>query len=372
VTLRLLIAPDKFKGTLSASAAADAIARGWLAARPQDSVELLPITDGGDGFGEVLGSLLGAGVRTAKTVDAAHRPLQARWRWAPAKTTAIIESADVIGLTMLPQSRFHPFQLDTMGLGELILKVSRSGARRCWLGIGGSATNDGGFGLARGLGWRFLDRAGKPITQWVELTKLQWSEPPKRDRLFEELLVAVDVQNPLLGRRGATRIYGPQKGLREKDFSHAEACLSRLAAVTAETAAVDCSRLPGAGAAGGLGFGLTAFAGGSLTPGFALFARQARLPAHVKSADLVITGEGAVDRSTVMGKGVGELARICFDLKKPCIALAGITALKPKRSGIFKDVRALEQITSLAQAKAQPALWLEKLAQRVASDWGGD
>src|SRR5258707_2429057 len=153
--MNILIIPDKFKGTLTAEAAAQAIARGWNATRPDDLLDLLPMSDGGDGFGEVLSGLLGAKVQNLRTINAAHRPCAAKWRWQPTTRTAIIESATVIGLANLPPKRFHPFELDTYGLGAVIEAASDKGARRCFVGIGGSATNDGGFGLARSLGWQF-------------------------------------------------------------------------------------------------------------------------------------------------------------------------------------------------------------------------
>src|SRR3989442_31077 len=153
----VLIIPDKFKGTLTATEAAQAIARGWRTARPRDALDLLPLSDGGDGFGEVISGLLEARVQTANTVDAAHRPRAAKWWWVTRSRTAIIESAEVIGLALLPPKRFHPFQLDTFGLGAVLAAASARGARRCLMGLGGSATNDGGFGLARALGWEFLD-----------------------------------------------------------------------------------------------------------------------------------------------------------------------------------------------------------------------
>ena len=161
--MRILIIPDKFKGTLTAEAAAEAIARGWRKARPQDALDLLPMSDGGDGFGEVISRLLAAKVQTIKTVDAAHRPCLAKWWWEPKTKTAIVESATVIGLAMLPSKQFHPFDLDTFGMAAVLRAAAAKGARRCLIGIGGSATNDAGFGLARGLGWEFLDPDGLHI-----------------------------------------------------------------------------------------------------------------------------------------------------------------------------------------------------------------
>lgn len=365
--MNLLIVPDKFKGTLTARAAANAIARGWRSARPRDSLSLLPMTDGGDGFGEVMSALLEAKIHSIKTVDAAHRPITARW-WRESNT-AIIESATAIGLAQLPSGKFHPFTLDTSGLAAVIRAAARSGATRCLLGIGGSATNDGGFGLARALGWEFLDQTGQPITRWTELTRLASLHPPRRRRWFRQLIVAVDVQNPLLGPRGATRVYGPQKGLRPPDFKLAEACLKQLARVARRTFGQDFAAVPGAGAAGGLGFGLQAFLGARPIPGFELFARHAALDRRLRTADLVITGEGAIDDSTLMGKGTGQLAERCRQLSIPCLALAGQISPRVKRKSLFTRTHALADLAPLDQARAQPAYWLERLTATAAREY---
>ncbi len=363
--LRVLIIPDKFKGTLGADAAAEAVARGWHRARPHDSLDLLPMSDGGDGFGEVTGALLQARTRRVGTVDAAHRPCVARWWWQRRSRTAVIESAEVIGLAMLPPGRFHPFQLDTFGLGKVLRAAARTGATRCMIGIGGSATNDGGFGLARALGWQFLDCNGQLIERWTDLSQLASMRAPQRRRWFRRCLVATDVQNLLLGPRGATRVYGPQKGLRPQDFALAERCLGRLAQVVKRQCGSDLARVPGAGAAGGLGFGLLAFLGAELRPGFDLFARHAGLARRLRAADVVITGEGAIDRSTLMGKGVGQIAQRCRRLRIPCIGLAGMVSAGLGTAGLFAATYALTDLTTAGQAKAQPARWLERLAYRA-------
>ena len=363
--LKVLIAPDKFKGTLTASAAAQAIANGWSKVRPTDSLDLLPVTDGGDGFGEAMGRLLRANVMVTRTIDAAHRPRRAKWWWEPKTKTAIIESATAVGLAMLPSRRFHPFDLDTLGLGRLIQAAARKGATRCLIGIGGSATNDAGFGLARALGWEFLDSNGTEIEQWTDLVRLQHIRPPRKRRWFKELLVAVDVQNPLFGKHGATRVYGPQKGMRPEDFEVAEYCLRRLAVVAKKDLRLDFANTPGAGAAGGLGFGLATFAGGKLEPGFDLFAEQSNLDRHLREADLVITGEGRIDHSTLMGKGVGEIASKCNQLRIPCIAMAGVAHPDPRLRRTFDQLHALLEVTSNPQAMTRPAYWLEYLVQKM-------
>jgi glycerate kinase len=178
--------------------------------------------------------------------------------------------------------------------------------------------------------------------------------------------VAVDVQNKFLGARGATRVYGPQKGIRPADFELAERCLGRLANVLKRQFGRDCARAPGTGAAGGLGFGLLAFHGALLLPGFDLFAKLAKLERHLRGVDLVITGEGAIDKSTLMGKGVGEIARRCRALKIPCLGLAGTVPPDCRRSRTFAQLRALIDLTSVAQARTKPAHWLERLAKEAA------
>jgi glycerate kinase len=365
--LNVLIIPDKFKGTLTARAAAEAIARGWRKARTGDSLSLLPMSDGGDGFGEVTSALLKAKIQHVRAVDAAHRPCSARWWWEPRTRTAVIESAAVIGLAMLPAKRFHPFQLDTFGLGAVVRAAARRGARRCLMGIGGSATNDGGFGLARALGWEFLDGEGEPIEQWTELGRLARIRAPKRRRWFSGFVVATDVENRLLGRRGASRVYGPQKGLRPRDFALAERCLGRLARVVRKQFGHDFAREPGAGAAGGLGFGLLAFLSAELQPGFDLFSRHAVLERQLRAADLVVTGEGAIDRSTLMGKGVGQVALRCRRLNIPCIGLAGMVSANLEGGVLFTQAYGLTELTTVAQAKAKPAYWLERLARMAAA-----
>lgn len=364
--LKVLIAPDKFKGTLSAAEAAAAIACGWRTVRPADELDLLPISDGGDGFGQVISDLLRASPETVKTEDAAHRLCETTWWWETKTNAAIVESAKVIGLAMLPPGKFHPFELDTFGLGAALRAAQEKGARQILIGIGGSATNDGGFGLARALGWRFVDNHGHPVQRWTELHRLSCVHASEL-RLFENVTVAVDVQNALLGPRGATRVYGPQKGFRPDDFDLAERCLGQLASVMAQEFKRDFAQVPGAGAAGGLGFGLLAFLGATLEPGFELFANLARLEQRLTNVELVITGEGAIDESTLMGKGVGQMARRCSRLNIPCIGLAGSVSPECRSDKLFAQARGLTELTNVAEAKANPAQWLAKLAAEAAT-----
>ena len=273
-----------------------------------------------------------------------------------------------VALALLPAGQYHPFELDTFGLGQVLQDAANAGARTCLIGIGGSATNDGGFGLARSVGWQFVDGSGQAITQWTDLGSLAAVHPPGRRHWFRRLLVAVDVQNRLLGPQGATRIYGPQKGLTPRDFLPAERCLRRLDRIMTKTFGVRAAAEPGTGAAGGLGFGLRCFLGADLRPGFGLFARYARLRQHLRSVQLVITGEGAMDASTLMGKGVGEIATCCRQLQVPCIGLAGILRNSSQLARRFTRVSGMAPgLTDVAHARQQPAVWLARLASRIAT-----
>jgi glycerate kinase len=429
--LNVLIAPDKFKGTLSARAAADAMARGWRQARSSDQVVLFPISDGGDGFGDLVGASLGAESETVRTVDAAHQPCEAQWWWDPKSRTAILEAAQVNGLARLtadsahlrfwqddregvpspreagrgigrgvrdsassprpsppqvgggegegqslqklrcaPLGRHHPFDLDTYGLGAVVTAAHQMGACHCLIGIGGSATNDGGFGMARSLGWTFFDERGAMIQRWTELHSLSRCQPPQTVAWPEEMLVAVDVRNPLLGPSGCSRVYGPQKGLREEDFDLAERCLGRLAEVMEGQLHRRTADEPGAGAAGGLGFGLRSFLGARLAPGFDLFADHTGLKKRLSGADLVVTGEGAIDSSTFMGKGVGELAALCRGAKIPCLCLGGAVADHADAAQFFTRAYALTpDLTNRETALANAGEWLARLAAHAAESW---
>lgn len=371
--MKVLVVPDKFKGTLTAHEAAELMTQGWRSVRSGDVLEPLPMSDGGDGFGRVMAALLGMEEQQTPTLDAAHRPTTGLWWLHPETRLAVIEAAQVVGLAMLPPGEFHPFNLDTFGLGAVLQAARASGAREVLVGIGGSATNDGGFGLARALGWRFLGSEEAELRSWAELPDLRSIHPPAPEAAPPALTIAVDVQNPLLGEHGASRIYGPQKGLREADLPRAESCLSRLAELVEEVCACPGARLePGTGAAGGLGFGLRCFCGGRLESGFALFARHAELARRIQQADLVLTGEGAIDSSSLMGKGVGEVAARCRAAGVPCLGLGGTVSDETKRThgAMFHRLYGIVgDLTSPEAAKAEPRKWLPELAALAARQW---
>jgi len=323
------------------------------------------MSDGGDGFGEVLAQLTKAKSHKLSTVNAAHRRISADWWWDSQQSLAIIESARIIGLAMLPEKKFHPYQLDTYGLEKVFAEAVRSGAQHCLIGIGGSATNDAGFGLAQALGWKFLGQAGRELDQWWQLIHLHRILPPKHS-LKLPITVAVDVANPLLGKNGCSRVYGPQKGLQPGDVEFAEKCLRRLRLIVKRQLGIDYSLVPGAGAAGGLGYGLMAFAGAKLQSGFEVFAHAADLKKRIHASDLVITGEGALDSQTRMGKGVGQIGLLCRKLNVPCIAIAG-DIRDVRAAKVFWKTRALTDIVSLAAAKRYSRRYLQKLSRTMAA-----
>ncbi len=334
---------------------------------------MLPISDGGDGFGDLMAGLMSAEERSTETVNAANQPISATWSYHTETACAVIESARVVGLAMLPPGKHHPFDLDTFGLAAVIRDALAAGAQRLILGIGGSATNDGGFGVARGIGWKFFDDRDQEITNWVKLARLSRLEPPAVPLPGVEFIVAVDVENTLLGLNGCTRVYGPQKGLLMQQAPVAELALERLAAKVQTASGVDVAAEPGAGAAGGLGFGLRSFLGAQLYSGFDLFAEAARLDERIKAVDLVITGEGAIDRQSLMGKGTGRLAQRCRALEKRCLGLAGVVegvAKSPTSDRLFHAVHSITPtLTSPAEARKEAALWLQRLANRVGTDY---
>jgi glycerate kinase len=366
--VRVLVVPDKFKGTLTARQAAMAIARGWSSTRPTDALETLPMADGGDGFGEVLGQLLNAQRRTCATVDAASRMRVVEWWFEPTSRVAVIETAQVNGLASLPRGEFHPFQLDTFGVGAVLRDAERAGAAHAYVGVGGSATNDGGFGLARALGFRFRNSNDEELLSWTDLDTLARVETPMQPLEFEALTIAVDVANPLLGHDGATRVYGPQKGLLGSDLLKAEACLARLAQAMRELSGEALADEPSAGAAGGLAFGLRAFGGGTYRSGGEIFATLSQLERRIQGVDLVITGEGALDAQTLMGKGVGLVAEAADRANKPCYCLAGSVSVSPADvpwNG-FRAFAIVPDIADFTEATERAEPCLSRLAAHAA------
>ena len=318
--MRILIANDKFKGSLPAEKAGFHIKNGLKTAFPQADFDLCPIADGGEGTALAMTAALAGEWTSCATQDAQGRPIGAGFGWAAGSATAVMEMSAASGLAIVQDLKLNPFIASTLGTGVLIKSALGKGARRILIGIGGSATNDAGLGVALSLGYKFK-KAGRAFVPTLEtILEADQLEKPAALPLFE-LIVACDVDNPLLGLRGATRVYGPQKGV--TDFAWFEQRLEHLADLARRDLGVDPRDMPGAGAAGGLGFGLMAFLGGRLVSGFDMVATQVGLEARVAAADLVITGEGRLDEQSLQGKGPVGVARLARRLGKKIIGVAG-------------------------------------------------
>lgn len=322
--MRILIAIDKFKGSIPATVGAQAIETALKQVLPRAEMDLCPIADGGEGTAEaVIAALNGEWCETA-TLDAQNRPVAALYGLVreEGRLEAIMEMSAASGLAMVSDLPLDPASASTCGTGLMIQDALERGANRVVIGIGGSATNDAGIGMAAALGFRFLDAEGGALTPIIQnMDQLARIAPPDPATAFPEILVACDVNNPLLGPHGCTRVYGPQKGV--TDFEFFESRLQHLADVVKRDLGVDHREVPGAGAAGGLGFGLMSFCGAKLTSGFDLIADLVHLRHRIAAADLVITGEGRLDAQTLHGKGPMGVADMARALKKPVAAFAG-------------------------------------------------
>ena len=318
--MRILIANDKFKGSLPAEKAGFHIKNSLGSVFPGACFDLCPIADGGEGTALAMTTALAGEWVSEPTQDAHGRPIQAPFGWVADSASAIMEMSAASGLAIVQDIELNPFKASTLGTGILIQSALRRGARRILIGIGGSATNDGGLGVALALGYKFK-KQGQDFSPTLE-TLLEADRIEQPASLPScELIVACDVDNPLLGPRGATRVYGPQKGVRDYDWF--EQRLEHLADLARRDLGVDPREVPGAGAAGGLGFGLMAFLGGRLVSGFDMVASQINLEARVASADLVITGEGRLDEQSLQGKGPVGVARLARRLGRKIVGVAG-------------------------------------------------
>ncbi|MDP9398855.1 MAG: glycerate kinase [Actinomycetota bacterium] len=366
--MRVVVAPDKFKGSLTAAAAAEAIGAGLRSARPDLDVVLAPVADGGDG---TVDAAVAAGYqRVAVTVTGpTGKPVPATF--ARSAETAVVEMAAASGLRCLPGGRPAPLTATTHGTGGLIRAALDGGARRLVLGLGGSATTDGGTGMAAALGARFLDATGADLPpggaalrelDHLDLTGLD----PRLGTV--EIVVASDVQNPLTGPAGAAAVYAPQKGASAADVERLEQGLCRLAAVVVDELGIDLSSMPGAGAAGGTGGAAVAFLGARLVSGIDLLLDLVRFPAAVQGASLVVTGEGSLDSQTLSGKAPAGVARAAARAGVPVVALVGRCELTPDEvaaSG-FGGVHALSELEPDSERSMRDAgRLLRQLAARL-------
>jgi glycerate 2-kinase len=324
--MKVVIAPDKFKGSLSADQAVEAMARGVARAHPSAVIDRVPMADGGEGTVEALLAATGGRFLEARVSGPLGEPVQARYGMLGDGRTAVVEMAAASGLVLVPPGDRDPTRTSSRGTGELLRAALAEGARRMIVGIGGSATNDGGAGVAEALGFRLLDADGRELEPGGgALARLERIDASGRDHRLDsvEIAVACDVDNPLCGPRGASAVYGPQKGATPAMVTQLDRALDRFAHIIARDLSVSVGDLPGAGAAGGLGGGLVAFAGGRLERGIELIIDAVGLAGRLKGAALCLTGEGALDASSAFGKTAVGVARLARRLGCPTFALAG-------------------------------------------------
>lgn len=322
--MKLLVAFDSFKGSLTSLEAAEAFAEGWLSVDPTAEIGKVAIADGGEGTLGALISAMGGEWQETEASDPIGRPIVARY--GVADGVAIIESATACGLTLLSHEERNPLNTTTYGVGEIIRSALDCGYRNFILTLGGSATNDGGIGMLQALGYRFYDSAGNElkgggaILDKVSSIDCRDAHPALGETHFT---IASDVDNPLLGERGATRIYAPQKGADGAMVEELEQGMANYAKRVQKTINEDFSHTRGAGAAGGLGYALLSFMGVTIRPGIDIVIEATGLRDKAKDCDLIVTGEGRIDRQTTMGKAPGGILRIACEMGKRVVAVGG-------------------------------------------------
>lgn len=363
--MRVVIAPDKFAGTLSAVQAADAIAEGWRRTAPGADLVTVPMSDGGPGFVEVLHAVLGGELVATVVPDPYGAPVPATF--LVVDETAYVESAQAVGLHLRPEADRAPRRGSSRGVGDLIAAAVEHGARRIVVGAGGTATNDGGAGLLAALGASATGaELGNGPDGLAGITGLDLA-PARAATQGVELVLASDVDNPLLGLFGATKTYGPQKGLTEDELVEVDAALTAFADVAGRKLAAE----KGAGAAGGIGYALLLL-GARREPGVELVAEAVGLAGHLAGAAVAVTGEGAFDFSSRSGKVPYGVAQVAADQLVPCIALAGqvLVGSREMRALGIEAAYSLVERYGEERAFAAPAEALADLAARVARTWG--
>jgi len=371
--MRIIIAPDKFKESLTAPQACEAIAGGLRSAWPDAELDLCPMADGGEGTVESLVAATGGRFCDTRVRGPLEGFVTARWGLlGGGAESAVIEMSAASGLALVPAERRNPLVTTTFGTGELIRAALDAGVRRVILGIGGSATNDGGVGCAQALGWTFLDDRGRPLPdgagggQLFRIARVDGSRVDPRLRRTE-ILVACDVTNPLCGPQGAAAVYGPQKGATPEMVQALDAGLVHLADVISRDLSVEVRDLPGAGAAGGLGAGLVAFAGGRLRRGIEIVMEAVRLRERLERADLVVTGEGRLDRQSAMGKVIAGVADAARTAGVPVLALVGSMGEGAEAARDLLDAcfSIVDRPMSLTEALASARGLLERAAEQL-------
>lgn len=354
--MKVVIAIDSLKGSLSSMEAGMAIKDGILAAKPDAEVIVKPLADGGEGTTDALIEGMN-GERIDLTVTGPmHTPVDAYYGYLKDTNTAVMEMASAAGITLVPDSEKNPLLATSYGVGEMINDAIQRGCRNFIIGIGGSVTNDGGIGMLKALGVRFLDENGEDAGEGGQaLAKVARIDVSGMNPLLKEchIQVACDVNNPLCGENGSTYVYGPQKGVTEDMKKTLDEAMAHFARVTSETLENDYMNTPGAGAAGGLGYAFLAYTGAALTPGIELILDAVGLEEELSGADVVVTGEGRLDFQTAMGKAPVGVARLAKKYNAKVIAFAGSVTKKAtacNKEGIDAFFPILRSVCTLAEA----------------------
>ena len=356
IHMKVVIAIDSLKGSLSSMEAGMAIKDGILAAKPDAEVIVKPLADGGEGTTDALIEGMN-GERIDLTVTGPmHTPVDAYYGYLKDTNTAVMEMASAAGITLVPDSEKNPLLATSYGVGEMINDAIQRGCRNFIIGIGGSVTNDGGIGMLKALGVRFLDENGEDAGEGGQaLAKVARIDVSGMNPLLKEchIQVACDVNNPLCGENGSTYVYGPQKGVTEDMKKTLDEAMAHFARVTSETLENDYMNTPGAGAAGGLGYAFLAYTGAALTPGIELILDAVGLEEELSGADVVVTGEGRLDFQTAMGKVPVGVARLAKKYNAKVIAFAGSVtkeATACNKEGIDAFFPILRSVCTLAEA----------------------
>ncbi|HZP97722.1 MAG TPA: glycerate kinase [Candidatus Limnocylindria bacterium] len=368
---RVVIAPQSFKGSADAVAVASAIARGVRRAWPRAQAVELPLADGGEGTVRALVHATGGEMRTARAHDPLLREIDAEWGLLGDRVTAVIEMAAANGLPLLREEERDPRVTSTRGTGDLILAAAMSGVHRIVVGIGGSATNDGGAGMARAFGYRFFDREGRELPEGgaalAHLARIDGQTDPRLVR--PSIDVACDVRNPLLGPEGASAVFGPQKGATPEIVRELDAALARYADVVERFVGRRIRDVPGAGAAGGLGAGLLAFLDARLVSGAQLVLDAVGFERRLAGAALVITGEGRIDGQSAYGKLTQAVTMSARRQGIPVYAVAGMLGPGHERmreAGLSRIETLASGEADRAAAMRDPLPRIEAAAERLA------
>ena len=369
--MRILIAPDSYKNALSALEVAKSLKSGLQKVFQDAEFEILPMADGGEGTVEALIDATQGQMIKTPVCDPLMRPIESSFGITGDGITAVIEMASASGIQLITSGERNPWITTTYGTGELILAALDRGCRDIILGIGGSATNDCGMGMAAALGVKFLDHAGNSVGpgggMLAEVTRIDISGLDERIK-ETKIMVACDVTNPLTGPDGAAHVYGPQKGADQDMVKKLDSNLKKFSEVIAKQLGKDVGKIPGAGAAGGLGAGLIAFLDGELVEGVPAIAAKTGLDEAVAKADIVITGEGGIDFQTQFGKTPYGVAQVAKKHGKPVIAVAGtigkgVDELYSK--GIDAVISILDRPLSLEEAIEETPTLLEATGERI-------